>query len=60
MIVQNIKELCLERMLLFGEESLQTAISNFVAHYHTERNHQGVGESADPSTGEACGRRGTN
>ena len=26
----------------FGEESLRTAIHNFVAHYHTERNHQGL------------------
>jgi hypothetical protein len=27
---------------LFGEESLRTAIRNFVAHYHAERNHQGL------------------
>jgi putative transposase len=29
-------------MILFGEESLRTAIENFAAHYHTERNHQGL------------------
>jgi hypothetical protein len=29
-------------MILFGEESLRTAIHNFVSHYHTERNHQGL------------------
>ncbi len=29
-------------MILFGEESLRTALHNFVAHYHTERNHQGL------------------
>src|SRR5437870_8998964 len=29
-------------MILFGEESLRTAMHNFVAHYHTERNHQGL------------------
>jgi transposase InsO family protein len=40
--VRTIKESCLERMILFGEESLRTAISDFVAHYHTERNHQGL------------------
>ena len=40
--VRTIKESCLERMILFGEESLRTAIHNFVAHYHTERNHQGL------------------
>jgi putative transposase len=41
--VRTIKESCLERMILFGEESLRTAIQAFVAHYHTERNHQGLG-----------------
>jgi transposase InsO family protein len=41
--VRTIKESCLERMILFGEESLRTAIDNFVAHYHTERNQQGLG-----------------
>jgi len=40
--VRTIKQSCLERMILFGEESLRTAIQNFVAHYHTERNHQGL------------------
>ena len=40
--VRTIKESCLERMILFGEESLRKAIHNFVAHYHTERNHQGL------------------
>jgi putative transposase len=41
--VRSIKESCLERLLLFGEESLRTAVSQFVAHYHRERSHQGVG-----------------
>jgi transposase InsO family protein len=40
--VGSIKESCLERMIFFGEESLRTAIQNFVAHYHSERNHQGL------------------
>ena len=40
--LRAIKESCLERMILFGEESLRTAIHNFIAHYHTERNHQGL------------------
>jgi hypothetical protein len=58
--VWTIKESCLERMILFGEESLRTAIGNFAAHYSTERNHQGLGDSADPSTGGACWGRRTN
>jgi putative transposase len=36
--VRTIKESCLERMIMFGEESLRTAIHNFIAHYHSERN----------------------
>ena len=40
--VRSIKESCLDRMILFGERSLKTAIRNFVAHYHSERNHQGL------------------
>jgi transposase InsO family protein len=41
--VRTIKESCLERMILFGEGSLRKAIHEFVAHYHGERNHQGLG-----------------
>src|SRR5215467_4918396 len=40
--VRSIKESCLDRVIFFGEESLRTAIQNFVAHYHSERNHQGL------------------
>ena len=40
--VRSIKESCLDRVIFFGEESLRTAIQNFVAHYHGERNHQGM------------------
>jgi transposase InsO family protein len=40
--VRSIKESCLERLILFGESSLWTAVQNFVAHYHNERNHQGL------------------
>jgi transposase InsO family protein len=43
--VRTIKESCLDRMILFGESSLRKAISEFMAHYHSERNHQGKGNS---------------
>jgi hypothetical protein len=33
----------LDRMILVGEESLQRAVREFIAHYHVKRNHQGVG-----------------
>jgi hypothetical protein len=32
--VRSIKESCLERLILFGESSLRTAIQNFTAHYN--------------------------
>lgn len=41
--VRTIKESCLDRMILFGEGSLRKAIHEFIAHYHHERNHQGLG-----------------
>ena len=41
--VRSIKESCLNRLILFGEHSLRRAIPEFVAHYHDERNHQGIG-----------------
>jgi putative transposase len=41
--VRTIKESCLERMILFGEGALRTAVKEFIAHDHGERNHQGIG-----------------
>ncbi|HMD87194.1 MAG TPA: integrase core domain-containing protein [Terriglobia bacterium] len=41
--VRTIKENCLDQMILFGEGSLRKTIREFVAHYHGERNHQGLG-----------------
>ena len=41
--VRTIKENCLDQMILFGESSLRKAVREFVEHYHTERNHQGLG-----------------
>jgi putative transposase len=41
--VRSIKAECLESMILFGERSLRHVIREYVAHYHAERNHQGIG-----------------
>jgi transposase InsO family protein len=41
--VRSIKEGCLDRMILFGDASLRRTLREYVAHYHSERNHQGVG-----------------
>ena len=42
-LVRTSKESCLDRLILFGEGSLRKAIREFAAHYHLERNHQGLG-----------------
>jgi len=41
--VRSIKEECLSRLILFGEASLRHALTQYVAHFHHERNHQGKG-----------------
>ena len=41
--VRSIKEECLDRTILFGERSLHHALNEYIAHYHAERNHQGLG-----------------
>jgi Integrase core domain len=39
--VRSVKEECLSKIILFGEGSLRRTMSEYVAHYHAERNHQG-------------------
>jgi putative transposase len=39
--VRSVKEECLSKIILFGERSLRRALSEYVTHYHAERNHQG-------------------
>jgi len=41
--VRSIKEECLDRLIPFGERHLRRAVAEFVAHYHWERTHQGLG-----------------
>ena len=40
--VLSLKRDCLEGMIFFGERSLRNAINEYIEHYHTERNHQGL------------------
>jgi transposase InsO family protein len=40
--VLSIKSECLDKLVPLGERHLRLAISEFVEHYHLERNHQGV------------------
>jgi transposase InsO family protein len=41
--VRSIKMSCLDRLILFGTNTLNSAIREFVAHYHLERGYQGLG-----------------
>jgi putative transposase len=40
--VRSIKEECLNRLIPLGERHFRRAVTEFVAHYHRERNHQGL------------------
>jgi len=41
--VLSIKSECLDRIVPLGERHLRRAIVEYLAHYHGERNHQGLG-----------------
>jgi putative transposase len=41
--VRSVKEESLSKVILFGERSLRRALSEYVEHFHAERNHQGKG-----------------
>src|SRR6266702_7135145 len=43
--VRSVKEECLSRMILFGEASLRHVLTQYVEHFHHERNHQGKGNT---------------
>jgi transposase InsO family protein len=56
---RSLREECLDRLILFGESALRQAVSQFVIHFHQERNHQGLenqlidaGEEVGCSDGE--------
>ena len=53
--VRSIKDECLNRMILFGEGHLRRALDEYLAHYHAERNHHGIGnepiDGGDQPTG---------
>jgi hypothetical protein len=38
---RSVREECLSKSILFGEASLRHVLSNYVLHFHNERNHQG-------------------
>ena len=53
--VRSLREECLDRVILFGERRLRRFIDEFVAHYHGERNHQGLGNELIAPQGDHRG-----
>src|SRR6266478_7454642 len=41
--VRSVKDECLSKVILFGERSLRRALSDYLEHFHGERNHQAKG-----------------
>jgi putative transposase len=53
--VRSIKEEALKRMIVLGERALYHAIHQYLAYYHTERNHQGLANQLiAPEEGVRC------
>jgi transposase InsO family protein len=56
--VRSIKEEALARMVMLGERALYHVIHQYLAHYHTERNHQGLDNqliTSEPEVGRTIG-----
>ena len=54
----RIKSECLNKIIPLGEKHLRLAIREYMEHYHTERNHQGLCSSiiyADDNVGRSEG-----
>ena len=46
---------CLDKLILFGERRLRRVLDEYVAHYNSERPHQGIGNAlvtGRPPTGK--------
>jgi len=41
--VRSVRQECLTKVILFGEGPLSRVLAEYSRHYHTERNHQGLG-----------------
>ena len=57
--IKSIKSECLSRLIFFGEKSLRQAVEEFIAHYHAERNHQGLENKLINPVQEVGSRAGT-
>ncbi len=56
--MRSVKQEALERLILFGQGMLRSAVRQYLLHYHAERNHQGIGNTIiapDAELGQAGG-----
>jgi putative transposase len=55
--VRSIREEVLRQMIIMGEESLRVVLTQYLAHYHVERNHQGLrNQLIEPDVAVGCQR----
>jgi Integrase core domain len=56
--VRSITAECLDRIVPLGERHLRRTTHEFIAHYHDERNHQGIGNEliTGPAPHQNAGR----
>ena len=55
--VRSINEECLDRLIPIGEGHFRRAVQEFLAHYHRERNHQGLENTLIEGVSTASGGR---
>jgi transposase InsO family protein len=49
--VRSVRQECLRKMIPLGHAHLRTIVSEYVEHYHRERNHQGLGNQLSAPAG---------
>ncbi len=57
--VRSIKSECLAQIIPLGERHLRNAVTEYMKHYHLERNHQGLDNQLIEKVGEVPSREGT-
>jgi transposase InsO family protein len=55
--VRSVKSEALSQFILFGEKSLRHILTEYLAHYHSERCHQGIGNVIPLPVGPAANDR---
>ena len=56
--VRSVRSECVDQMIFFGENMLRRVLESYLAHYHHERNHQGLDNrliEPEPHVGQAAG-----